>query len=112
MLQYATLLVLVLAGEMSLLAVGYRLRGHMDTAFHSGLSAGLQQYGKSPERTAAIDEIQSTVRPLICTCAREISYRNVTKHVRCALCLNVSSELTCTFPVSPERRTVPLANSG
>jgi len=56
------LLSLVFAAELSVLAAGYRLSTRLDTAFHDGLGRGLEEYGRHPEATAAINDIQTTVR--------------------------------------------------
>ena len=48
--------------EVSLLAFGYHYRANVTAAFHDGLSRGLQEYGKDTDRTAAVDDIQTTVR--------------------------------------------------
>jgi hypothetical protein len=52
----------ILLGEVFLLLFGYYSRASVDSAFHDGLSRGLAEYGKDYDRTAAIDDIQSTVR--------------------------------------------------
>ena len=59
--QYSTLVFLLLCFEVSLSAYGYHVHRAVDVAFHDGLATGLREYGKEPGRTAAIDDIQTTV---------------------------------------------------
>ena len=60
--QYSTLLFVVFVGEILLLLVAYYSRQSLASAFHDGLSRGLAEYGKDYDRTAAVDDIQATVR--------------------------------------------------
>lgn len=46
---------------MLFVGFGFFSRAKLDDAFHEGLSRGLEQYGKDTSRTAAIDDIQTTV---------------------------------------------------
>ncbi len=47
--------------ELFLLVCAYRSGETMDAAFHAGLGRGLEEYGRDPEATEAIDDIQTTV---------------------------------------------------
>lgn len=59
---YSTLLFVIFLTELCLLLFGYYFRYNVDSAFHEGLATGLELYGKDGERTAAMDDIQSTLR--------------------------------------------------
>ncbi|TRY64315.1 hypothetical protein TCAL_04622 [Tigriopus californicus] len=64
---YSTLLFVIFLTELCLLLFGYYFRYNVDSAFHEGLATGLELYGKDGERTAAMDDIQSTVSTFFLT---------------------------------------------
>ncbi len=62
LLQYSTLLFVLFACELAVLGFGWKWRQSLNAAFHNGLGRGLAEYGKDPDRTAAIDEIQTALQ--------------------------------------------------
>ncbi len=58
---YSAFLLLVFGFELFLLGFAYRSSAALDVAFHDGLGRGLEEYGRDPEATEAVDDIQTTV---------------------------------------------------
>ena len=67
--QYSSLLLVIFVVETSMLICGYLYRDDLTASFHAGLGNGLQMYGKDSAQTAAVDDIQSTVRHSSTSCA-------------------------------------------